>query len=140
VLHGLLWNSVHLLRFEPGVIEIRAPGCPRDFASRLMELLGKWTGRRWVVSLSDQAQGEPTLAQQVAAVAAARKAKAAEHPLVRRVLELFPGATLEAVRGPAEPEPTSEPPMPEDGMRAADVPPHESDVIPDTIDLENDEP
>ena len=71
ILHGLLWNSVHLLRFEPGVIEMRAPGCPRDFPARLMDMLGRWTGRRWIVSLSDQPQGEPTLAEQAASAVAA---------------------------------------------------------------------
>jgi DNA polymerase III subunit gamma/tau len=140
VLHGLLWNSVHLLRFEQGLIEIRAPGCPRDFPSRLMDMLGKWTGRRWIVSLSDHPQGEPTLAQQHVAAVAARKAKAAEHPLVRSVLELFPGATLETVRGPAEPEAASAPPAPDGDLDGGIAPPHESDVIPDTIDLEYEEP
>ena len=98
ILHGLLVNSVHLVRFEPGLIEINAPDTPRDFASRLMDLLQKWTGRRWVVTISSQ-PGQMTLAQQAAAKVAAQKAAAAEHPLVAAVLAAFPGATIEAVRG-----------------------------------------
>lgn len=136
ILHGLLWHNVHLLRFEPGLIEMRAPGCPRDFAPRLMDLLGKWTGRRWIVSLSEHAAGAPTLAQQEAASAEARKARAAEHPLVRRALELFPGATLEAVRGPGD--------APADAPAVADAPalddaPPDLDLIPDSIDLEGED-
>ena len=135
ILHGLLWNSAHLVRFDAGLIELRAPDCPRDFAPKLMELLGKWTGRRWIITLGDKQQGEPTLAQQAASATAARRARAAEHPLVRSALEMFPGATLEAVRGPAEPaaSPTAAAEMP--GEEA----PPDLDWIPDTMDLESDE-
>jgi DNA polymerase-3 subunit gamma/tau len=143
ILHGLLWNNVHLLRFEPGLIELRAPGCPRDFAARVMELLGKWTGRRWVVTLSEQDVGAPTLSQQSAATVAARKARAAEHPLVRRALEIFPGATLEAVRGPAEAPAVIAPAMAApDGEAGADLleeAPPDLDLIPDSIDPETDD-
>ncbi|MBL8698895.1 MAG: DNA polymerase III subunit gamma/tau [Alphaproteobacteria bacterium] len=135
ILHGLLWNTVHCVRFEAGLIEIRAPGCPRDFASRLMDLLGRWTGRRWVVTLSDKADGEPTLAQQAAAMVAARKARAAEHPLVRAALELFPGATLEVVRGADEPPAAAGEPA-----EAGEDAPPDYDLIPDSIDPESDEP
>jgi DNA polymerase-3 subunit gamma/tau len=143
ILHGLLWNNVHLLRFEPGLIELRAPGCPRDFAARVMDLLGKWTGRRWVVTLSEQDVGAPTLSQQSAATVAARKARAAEHPLVRRALEIFPGATLEAVRGPAEAPAVIAPAMAApDGEAGADLleeAPPDLDLIPDSIDPETDD-
>jgi DNA polymerase-3 subunit gamma/tau len=140
VLHGLLWNNVHLLRFEPGLIELRAPDCPRDFASRVMDLLGSWTGQRWIVTLSEQADGAPTLAAQAAAARDARKARASEHPLVRRALELFPGATLEHVRGPQDADPALQvtAAMEHDGADAP--PPLEPDVISDIFDLEPDDP
>jgi DNA polymerase-3 subunit gamma/tau len=99
ILHGLLLNSVHLVRFEPGRIEIHAPDCPRDFASRLMALLERWTARRWVVALITSEKGAPTLAEQSAARIAQQKAQAALHPLVAAVLAAFPGAAIEAVRG-----------------------------------------
>jgi len=137
ILHGLLWNNVHLLRFEPGLIELRAPGCPRDFAPQLMELLGKWTGRRWIVTLGEHEAGAPTLAAQAAAGVAARKARAAEHPLVRRALELFPGATLEVVRGPGEA--AAEDATAPSESDVLDEPPPDLDLIPDSIDLEGDD-
>lgn len=107
ILHGLLVNNVHLVRFEPGRIEIRAPDTPRDFASKLMTLLERWTGRRWMVVLSSE-PGQPTLAEQAAARIAAQKAAAARHPLVAAVLAAFPGAAIEAVRGGKEPVGTGE--------------------------------
>jgi DNA polymerase-3 subunit gamma/tau len=99
ILHGLLLNNVHLVRFEPGRIEINAPDTPRDFAPKLMACLERWTGRRWVVALTSSEAGAPTLAAQAAARIAEAKAHAAQHPLVAAVLAAFPGATIEAVRG-----------------------------------------
>ncbi|HSE78337.1 MAG TPA: DNA polymerase III subunit gamma/tau [Alphaproteobacteria bacterium] len=101
ILHAHLLNSVHLVRFEPGRIELR-PGenAPRDLAARIMEQLQRWTGRRWVVALSRE-QGRPTLGEQEEARRAEQKAAASLHPLVHALLDAFPGATIEAVRGPA---------------------------------------
>jgi DNA polymerase-3 subunit gamma/tau len=99
ILHALLLNNVHLVRFEQGRIDIHAPETPRDFAAKLMGFLEKWTGRRWLVTLITQPSGDPTLAQQAAKRIADAKAHAAQHPLVAAVLQAFPGATIEAVRG-----------------------------------------
>src|SRR5439155_22857255 len=58
-----LWSHVHLVAFEPGRIEFRPQeAAPRDLANRLGQLLGEWTGSRWVVAVS-QAAGAPTLAE-----------------------------------------------------------------------------
>ena len=61
------------------------------------QFLEKATGRRWVVSVSNQ-EGAATLEDQDAATRAERHAQAAAHPLVRKVLETFPGAEIRAVR------------------------------------------
>ncbi|HTZ37075.1 MAG TPA: DNA polymerase III subunit gamma/tau, partial [Stellaceae bacterium] len=45
-----------------------------------------------------QAEGAATLEQQEAAARSAREGEAARHPLVRAVLDAFPGATIAAVR------------------------------------------
>jgi DNA polymerase-3 subunit gamma/tau len=103
-----------------------------------MELLGKWTGRRWMVSLSERDAGAPTLAQQETANVEARKARAAEHPLVRRALDMFPGATLEAVHGPGE-QTAAASTAPEERLALDEAPP-DLDLIPDSIDLEGDDP
>jgi DNA polymerase-3 subunit gamma/tau len=98
VLRSHLLAHVHLVNFEPGRIELRpAEGAPRDLANRLGKLLTDWTGQRWVVSISQEA-GEPTLKQQAAADEVSWRHEAAGDPLVRAVLETFPGAKIEAVR------------------------------------------
>jgi DNA polymerase-3 subunit gamma/tau len=97
LLHALLLHSVHLVRFAPPVIELRPePDAPRDLASRLAALLSDATGQRWTIALST-AEGEPTLAAQGNAADHARRVAAAEHPLVRAIMDAFPGARIETV-------------------------------------------
>jgi DNA polymerase-3 subunit gamma/tau len=96
-LHAHLLHSVHLVRFAPPVIELRPqPDAPRDLAARLSALLQEATGARWTIALS-AVEGEPTLAEQGNAADSARRKEAAGHPLVRAILEAFPGARIEAV-------------------------------------------
>ena len=91
-------NSVHLVRFEPGRIELRPTGrAPANLANRLGASLSDWTGRRWVVSVSSE-PGAPTLAEQAAAAAERERQAVLAHPLVEAVMRRFPGATVEAVR------------------------------------------
>src|SRR6185295_13531180 len=78
-----LMHHVHEVRCEPGLIEFRPePTAPADLAPRLSELLGKWTGRRWIASVSS-AEGKPTLAQQKAVNADTLRAAAEADPLVQ---------------------------------------------------------
>ncbi len=100
LLHGHLLHSVHLVRFAPPVIELRPqPDAPRDLAPKLAALLLRTTGTRWTIALSQEA-GEQTLAQQGNDADRARRTEAAAHPLVRAILEAFPGAIIESVRAP----------------------------------------
>jgi DNA polymerase-3 subunit gamma/tau len=115
LLRAHLFAHVHLVNFEPGRIEFRpAPGAPRDLANRLGQLLTEWTGARWVAVVSDE-EGQPTLREQAEARDASLKNEAAKHPLVRQVLETFPGARIEAVRELAQTEPATEPAEDEPG-------------------------
>ena len=98
VLRSHLMTHLHLVHFEPGRIEFRpAPGAPRDLANRLGQLLGEWTGTRWLIAISE-AEGEPTLRQQEEHHQTELRNGVATHPLVRAVLDAFPGATIAAVR------------------------------------------
>ncbi len=98
LLRAHLWSHVHLVAFQPGRIEIRrADGAPDNLANRMSQLLGEWTGARWLVAYSD-AEGDPTLAQQEAHRSSTVRNEVAAHPLVRAVLDIFPGATIAAVR------------------------------------------
>jgi DNA polymerase III subunit gamma/tau len=98
VTRAQLWSHLHLVHFEPGRIECRlAEAAPRDLANRLGQLLGEWTGMRWLVALTDAA-GAPTLREQEEERARALRSEVAADPLVRAVLDAFPGATIAAVR------------------------------------------
>ena len=97
-LHSHLRHSVHLVRFAPGVIELRPePAAPRDLASRLAAVLLAETGNRWTIALSKDA-GAPTFGEQEQSAVTDRRRAAAGHPLVQAILEAFPGATITAVR------------------------------------------
>ncbi len=101
LLHAHLVHSVRLVRFAPPVIELRPlPEAPRDLAPKLAATLLAATGQRWTIAVSAE-PGEPTLAEQGSAADAGRRAEAAEHPLVRAILEAFPGARIEAVHDAA---------------------------------------
>lgn len=97
-----LSEAAHLVRLEPGRLELRAQaGTPRDLPGRVAEALGRLTGRRWLVALSE-APGEPTLAEQAARARAARLDELGRSEPIRGLLELFPGARIVDIR-PAEP-------------------------------------
>jgi DNA polymerase-3 subunit gamma/tau len=101
LLHGHLLHSVHLVRFAPPVIELRPQAdAPRDLASKLGALLQRVSGTRWTIAIS-AAAGEATLGEQSIAADRDRRSAAAEHPLVRAIMEAFPGARIEKVDDPA---------------------------------------
>jgi DNA polymerase-3 subunit gamma/tau len=117
MLHAHLVHSVHVVRFAPPIIELRPqPEAPRDLAPRLAALLAEATGTRWTIALS-AAPGEATLAEQGSAADTARRSAAADHPLVRAIMDAFPGARIDTVHDtgadayglPAEPTPDTEP-------------------------------
>jgi len=72
--------------------------------------LKEWTGARWVVTLASEG-GAPTLAEQQRAAKAARHERVLQEPLVRAVMDRFPGAEIVAVRDIVADEVA--PPMPE---------------------------
>ena len=103
ILHAHIRNNLHLVRFDVGRIEVRpSEHAPPNLTNRMGELLTKWTGRRWVVSVSRE-EGVETLSQAAASEAERVLSEAAAHPLVKAALDTFPGAAIEAVRdlGPA---------------------------------------
>jgi DNA polymerase III subunit gamma/tau len=122
ITRGQLRSQAHLVLFEPPRIEFRpAEGAPRDLASRLSQRLQEWTGTRWIVAIS-QAEGAPTLEQQEQSRDSEMRSLVAQHPLVRAVLDAFPGATIAAVRerfAAAEPA-AEEPSIDEDDPAAGE--------------------
>jgi DNA polymerase-3 subunit gamma/tau len=99
-----IMNDVHLVRFEQGRIELRpTEKAPANLTNRMTACLNEWTGTRWFISVSGDL-GAPTLKQQAQAQEAEMRRRAAEHPLVKAVLDAFPGATIDAVRDLTTPE------------------------------------
>ncbi|MDI1288299.1 MAG: DNA polymerase III subunit gamma/tau [Reyranella sp.] len=97
-----LMHHVHEVRCEPGLIEFRPePQAPPDLAHRLSDCLSRWTGRRWIASVSSDA-GKPTLVAQKATKADDLRSQAEENPLVQAILKTFPGAKLDTVRRKGE--------------------------------------
>ena len=98
ILRVALENYVHLVHLEPGRIEFRPHArAPRTLAGDLAQKLKDWTGERWAVSIASQG-GAPTLVEQKQAAKTARFDAAAQQPMVRAVLDRFPGAEIVAVR------------------------------------------
>jgi DNA polymerase-3 subunit gamma/tau len=90
-------NDMHLLRLEPGRIEFRPSSrAPHTLAADLAQKLKDWTGVRWVVSVSREG-GAPTIAEARRAAAQAKLDSIAQEPLVRAVLDRFPGAEIVGV-------------------------------------------
>ena len=103
VLAANLRNHVRLVRFDPGRIEFRpTDDAPETLANDIRERLGDWSGERWVVVVSNDEEGAPTLAEQAERARARRIAEAKDHPLVRAVLDTFPEAEVTDVRKRAD--------------------------------------
>ncbi len=126
-----LMHHVHEVRCEPGLIEFRPePQAPPDLAHRLSESLTRWTGRRWIASVSSDA-GKPTLVAQKAIKADDLRSQAETNPLVQAILKTFPGARLDMVRRKGENTsllaglsgpPEEEPPPPDEYPADDDIP------------------
>ena len=100
ILQSHLLTQVHLVAFETGRMEFRpGSGAPDNLAGDLGKFLQSVTGERWMVTVSNEA-GQPTLAEQRAKAQADEKAELADHPLVKAVMETFPGAEIKKVRHP----------------------------------------
>jgi len=98
VLKVHLENDVHLVRLEPGIFEFRPSArAPSTLAGDLKQKLKDWTGMPWSVSIVRE-DGAPTIAEQKRSAKAARLEIVMQQPLVRAVLDRFPGAEIVAVR------------------------------------------
>ncbi len=98
VLHGQLLTDVRVVRFEPGQIDLRLnENAPETIPARLIRFLNEHTALRWLVGISHDT-GAPTLVEQRRAASDAKREEVRNHPLVREVMRVFPGATIADVR------------------------------------------
>ncbi|HEY4114184.1 MAG TPA: DNA polymerase III subunit gamma/tau [Rhizomicrobium sp.] len=87
-------HHMHLLHLEPGKLEFRPSAqAPRTLSADLAQKLKEWTGVRWVVSVAREG-GAPTIAEGKRMATQAKLDSVAQEPLVRAVLDRFPGAEI----------------------------------------------
>jgi DNA polymerase-3 subunit gamma/tau len=92
-----LERDVRLVRCEDGQLEIALePTAPRTFVHDLQRKLAAWTGKRWIVVVS-QEQGAATLRAQSEARQAEIERGVQSDQLVQAVLNRFPGAKIVGV-------------------------------------------
>ena len=110
-----LEHDMRIVRFEPGRIEF-APTATADptLAFTLARKLQEWTGERWMIAVAKDAAAAPTIREVAQAKETEKRQGAASHPVVRKVLELFPGARIVAVKDPEIVTPEAPPPTDED--------------------------
>jgi len=98
VLRAQLRQFVHLVKIEPGRLEIRLESqCPPTIVNELKMKLSEWTGITWWVTLSNEA-GAPTLVEVEKSTREARLLDARQDPDVAAILARFPGAKITDVR------------------------------------------
>ncbi|MEG9861555.1 MAG: DNA polymerase III subunit gamma/tau [Parvularculales bacterium] len=94
-----LERNIHLVSFAPRTMTVRVKDLSRrdDFICTLITRLHEWTGEQWNIHLSEEA-GAPTIHEQNKAREAQLWEAAHKAPLVTRVMDIFPGAQIKAVR------------------------------------------
>ncbi len=91
-------RHLRLVSFAEGRIEMNLVENPaRDFLTVLGKRLEQWTGKRWMLSISQQ-EGAPTLGEQEAMENAAQMDDARADPAVEAIMAQFPGARIVDIR------------------------------------------
>ncbi|RZJ96725.1 MAG: DNA polymerase III subunit gamma/tau [Brevundimonas sp.] len=89
--------------FKPGAIVYESgAGAPVDLARKLSARLKDWTGRTWLIAANGQGGGETIIEADRRRVQETRSAILAD-PLVKSVMEAFPGAKLGEIKEIAAP-------------------------------------
>jgi DNA polymerase-3 subunit gamma/tau len=114
-----LERDVRLVHCEDGQLEIALePSAAKTFVHDLQRKLAAWTGKRWIVVVSQQ-RGAPTLREQAEREREEVERGVAADPLVKAVLERFPGAKIVGVTQVAaesDISETAEPPQEEEDL------------------------
>jgi DNA polymerase-3 subunit gamma/tau len=100
----LVKRCVRPVKIEPGRLEVSlTDDAPKTLLGDLTTRMERWTGRRWIVSLSREAGGE-TLAEAETSRRETAISDARSDPAVAALLSRFPGARIIDVRLPVAPE------------------------------------
>ncbi len=94
ILHAHLLYDVHLVSFSPPHLTFRlSQKAPQNLPQQLQSLLKKKTGETWMIAISDEI-GHPTLHEKVESLQEERRNTILQTPLVKMLVEAFPGTTL----------------------------------------------
>ena len=109
-----LERDVRLVRCEDGQLDIEVLATePKTLVHDLQRKLTAWTGKRWIVVVSKE-QGAPTLRSQMETRQAELEQDVQSDPLVRAVLNRFPGAKVVGVTQVAPETVPDEAPAPDE--------------------------
>ena len=111
-------RHVRLVSFADGRMEVNLVESPaKDFLPTLAKRLEEWTGKRWMLSVS-QEEGQPTLAEVERAEQAVRMDDAKSDPAVDAIMKHFPGSRIVNIRIRQEEE--ALPPAPDEDNEGLD--------------------
>ena len=98
LLASLIRTHVRLVRLQPGLLEINlTEGAPDSLAGDMARQLTRWTDSRWMVSLSEGPGGQ-TIIEERQAARQQQRDELADTPIMKSILETFPGAEIESVK------------------------------------------
>ena len=91
-------DNVHLVSYDIGRIDIRPNArVPKNLASRMCTELKKWTGKSWIISLSNEI-GDTTLYEKDVVEQQALKNMIMKDEIIKSVLSSFEGASITDIR------------------------------------------
>lgn len=94
-----VFQHVRVVKMKEGQLDyIQDDEAPGALPNELREALLKLTGQKWVVSVQSKGNTQPTLAEDAAKVEAARLEEAKTNPVVKTVIELFPGTEVSVTK------------------------------------------
>ena len=94
--------QAELVKFGPGFIELHTlEGAPQNLAQDLARKMQAWSGKRWIVSLSEERGLEPLGARRRAENAQAVE-ELRKHPVVKSVMQHFGTLCLRTMVTPAQ--------------------------------------
>ena len=96
-LHSQLFNHARIIDLKEGEITVNLLEEARpDLIEKLTRILKEKTGKLWVINRASEG-GAPTLAEVAQKKEAEVYAEVSEGPLVKAVLESFPGSKIETI-------------------------------------------
>ena len=102
LLFNNLFSRVHLVSFKKGKIELHPrKDAPKDLASKVGQLLTKWTKEKWHILLT-QEKGDLTLEEQNDKQKESIINDVSKNERIKEILNAFPGAKIEEVKDKGE--------------------------------------